>query len=210
MYPSSIQHLINLFSRFPTIGPRTAARFVFYLQNLSRDEVEELIKSIQELKEKIRPCKFCFFSFEAKFEAKEGDLCPICSDPKRDHSLLCVVEKETDMEALEMTKKYRGLYFVLGGTLGRLRKKDVEKLRTKELRTRILHPEQFGIENGKFQEIIIATNATREGESTALYLQRLLAPLKITITRLGRGLPIGGELEYADEETLGEALDNRR
>lgn len=205
MYPPSIQHLIDLFSRFPTVGPRTAARFVFYLQELSAKEIQELIKTIQELKEKIRPCKFCFTPFEAKGES----LCAICSDARRDRTLLCIVEKETDLEALEKTKKYRGLYFVLGGTLGRLRRKDMESLRTKELQARIEHPAKFGIENSKFQEIIIATNATREGESTALYLQRLLAPLKMKVTRLGRGLPVGGELEYADEETLAGALENR-
>lgn len=212
MYPQAIQHLIELFSRFPTVGPRTAARFVFYLQELSSKEIGELIDAIQDLKRKVRPCRFCFLPFQG-----DEELCSICSDPKRDRSLLCIVEKETDLEALEKTKKYQGLYFVLGGTLGRLRKKDIEKLRTKELQARITHPEKFGLENTQFQEIIIATNATREGETTALYLQRLLAPSKnlpdgrqVKITRLGRGLPVGGELEYADEETLAGALDSRK
>jgi len=205
MYPPPIQHLIELFSRFPTVGPRTAARFVFYLQGLSQKEIGELIGAIQDLKQKVRPCRFCFLPFQG-----EEELCDICSDRKRDRQLLCIVEKETDLEALEKTKKYRGLYFVLGGTLGRFRKKDIEKMRTKELQARISHPEKFGLEDAKFQEIIIATNATREGETTALYLQRLLSPFKIKITRLGRGLPVGGELEYADEETLAGALDNRK
>jgi recombination protein RecR len=213
MYPPAIQRLIELFSRFPTVGPRTAARFVFYLQELSQKEIGELIEAIQDLKRKIHSCKFCFLPFQG-----DETLCTICSDPKRDRTLLCIVEKEIDLEALEKTKKYRGIYFVLGGTLGRLRKKDIEMLRTKELEARIINPAKFGLPNTTFQEIIIATNATREGETTALYLQRLLTSLKtraehvkpIKITRLGRGLPVGGELEYADEETLAGALDNRK
>lgn len=137
-------------------------------------------------------------------------MCSVCSDPKRDKTMLCVVEKETDLPALEKTKKYKGLYFVLGGNVSRLRKKDIESLRVKELKNRVLHPNKFGVATPKFEELIIATNATTEGEATALYLQRELKYLGIKITRLGRGLPVGGELEYADEETLGGALDNRR
>lgn len=207
MYPAPIQHLIDLFSRFPTVGPRTAARFVFYLQNLPKEKTEELILAIRLLKEQVVFCQFCFNVMQ-KGEGKE--LCPVCSNPKRDKTLLCVVEKETDLTALEKTGKYKGLYFVLGGTVSRLRKQDIEKLRTKELRERILHPEKFGLTDAAFQEIILATNATTEGEATALYLQRELKDLGIKITRLGRGIPVGGELEYADEETISGAIDNRR
>lgn len=207
MYPAPIQNLIGLFSKFPTVGPRTAARFVFYLQNLPKEKAEELISAIRTLKEQIVFCRFCFNTMQ-KSENKE--LCSVCSDPKRDKTILCVVEKETDLAALEKIKKYKGLYFVLGGNVSRLRKKDMESLRVKELKNRVLHPDKFGVATPKFEELIIATNATTEGEATALYLQRELKDLGIKITRLGRGLPVGGELEYADEETLGGALDNRR
>jgi recombination protein RecR len=193
MYPLPIEKLINLFSKFPTVGPRTAARFVFYLMKLPIEESNTLIESIVELKTKIKFCSFCF-------KPSENDLCDICSDPSRDKSLLCIVEKETDLETIEKTKKYKGLYFILGGTVSKLREEDIEKLRVRELREMIKN----------FKEVIIAINPTTEGEATALYLERLLKPLNIKITRLGRGLPIGGELEYADEETLSSALDNRK
>lgn len=207
MFPPAIQRLIEQFSKFPTVGPRTAARFVFYLQELPLEKTNDLAKAIRELREKIRPCEFCFNPFQQ--EDKER-LCPICSDPRRDKTMLCVVEKETDLEALEKIKKYKGLYFILGGTLGKLRKQDFAALRLKELQDRIAHPEKFGLDNTQFKEILIATNSTGEGEATALYLQRTLSTLKLKVTRLGRGLPSGGELEYADEETLSSALDNRK
>ena len=197
MYPPLIQKLIGQFSKFPTIGPRTASRFVFYLLKLPKEEVEELIQSIAVLKEKVKHCSFCFNAFEG-----EKELCSICSDPQRDKSLLCVVEKETDLENIEKTKKYRGRYFVLGGTVSKLRKKDIENLRTEELKKRAGEPQ--------ICEIILALNPTSEGEATALYLERALKPLNKKITRLGRGLPVGGELEYADRETLGFAFDNRK
>ena len=198
MYPPSIQKLIDLFSKFPTIGPRTAARFVFYLMKISKEEIEELINSISNLKKTVKICSCCFNPFEG-----EGELCSICADSSRDKTLLCVIEKETDLFTLEKTKKYKGLYFILGGTVSTLKKADIEELRTKELKERIeTHPE--------IKEVIIATNPTTEGETTALYLERLLKPLNKKITRLGRGLPMGAELEYADEETLGSALEGRK
>jgi len=198
MYPKSIQKLIDLFSKFPTVGPRTASRFVFYLMSARKEEVGELLKSINNLRETIKICSFCFNPFEG-----EGVLCEICKNPTRDKTLLCIVEKETDLISLEKTKKYTGLYFILGGTVSTLKKEDIKKLRIKELEERIKkHPE--------IKEIIIATNPTTEGEATALYLERLLKPLGKKITRLGRGLPIGAELEYADEETLGSALESRK
>jgi recombination protein RecR len=197
MYPPSIQKLIDLFSKFPTIGPRTAARFVFYLLKLPKEEIENLISSISELKNKIKICKFCFNPFE-----EEGDICKICQNPTRDKGLLCIVEKESDLVSIEKTKKYNGLYFVLGGTVSALKKDDIKKLRANELLERAKNPE--------IKEIIIATNPTTEGEATTLYLERLLKPLEKKITRLGRGLPVGAELEYADEETLSSALESRR
>ncbi len=205
MYPKSIQKLIDLFSKFPTVGPRTAARFVFYLMRFSKEETEELMNSISNLKKVVKICPFCFNPFEG-----EGKLCPICTDQSRDRTLLCVIEKETDLITLENTKKYKGLYFIFGGTVSGFKKKDVKKLRSEELLERIKSPEKFGISDSQFKEIIIATNPTTEGESTALYLKRLLKPLNKKITRLGRGLPVGAELEYADEETLSSALESRR
>jgi len=198
----SIQKLIEKFSKFPTIGPRTAARFVFYLIKLPKEEMEELIKSISELREKVKLCSFCFKPFEPS--PRDPELCEICSNPNRDKSLLCVVEKETDLETIEKTKKYKGLYFILGGTVSKLKKTDIKNLRTEELLERAKKPE--------IKEIIIAVNPTPEGEATALYLERLLKnpPAGRRITRLGRGLPVGGELEYADPETLSSALEGRK
>jgi recombination protein RecR len=198
MYPPSIQKLIDLFSKFPTVGPRTAARFVFYLMKIPKEETEELINSISNLKKTVKICSFCFNPFEG-----EGELCKICAAPSRDKTLLCVVEKATDLITLEKTKKYNGLYFILGGTVSTFKKEDIKQLRTKELEERIkAHPE--------IKEIIIAINPTTEGEATALYLERLLKPLNKKISRLGRGLPVGAELEYADEETLGAAFEGRK
>jgi len=198
MFPPSVQKLIDLFSKFPTVGPRTAARFVFYLMKIPKEEIEELINSISNLKKTVKICSFCFNPFES-----EGELCKICADSSRDRTLLCIIEKETDLFTLEKTKKYKGLYFILGGTVSTFKKADVEKLRTKELKERIKsYPE--------IKEVIIATNPTAEGEATALYLERLLKPFGKKNTRLGRGLPVGAELEYADEETLGSALEGRK
>ena len=197
MYPKTIQKLISLFSKFPTVGPRTAARFVFYLLKLKSEEVNELTSSVSNLKENIKLCNLCFLPFE-----DEGNLCQICQDKTRDKSLLCVVEKEPDLESLEKTKKYKGLYFILGGTVPILKKENIKQLRSQEFLRRAKDPE--------VKEIIIATNPTTEGEATALYLERLLKPLNKKITRLGRGLPVGAELEYADEETLSSALEGRK
>jgi len=198
MYSPTIQKLIDIFSKFPTVGPRTAARFVFYLLKKPKEEIENLISSINELKNNVKICKLCFNPFQG-----DGELCEICQKPSRDKSLLCLVEKETDLISIEKTKKYNGLYFILGGTVSALKRADIEKLRIKELEERIKnHPE--------IKEIILATNSTTEGQATALYLERLLKPLNKKITRLGRGLPVGAELEYADEETLSSALEGRK
>jgi len=207
MFPKSIQKLIDLFSKFPTVGPRTASRFVFYLMSKEKSEINELISAIVNFKKNIKLCQFCFNPFEppsAKATEVKGEeeLCEICRNPARDKTLLCLVEKETDLISIENTKKYNGLYFILGGTVSRL-KKDISQLRMKELEERVKnHPE--------IKEVIIATNQTTEGQATALYLERLLKPLNKKITRLGRGLPVGGELEYADEETLSSALEGRK
>ena len=205
-----IQKLIGLFTDFPTVGPRTAKRFVFYLLSLPKQSTDELVKTLIQLKEKIRICSFC----QNYFEDDGFSLCSICRDKTRQRHLLCVVEKESDLESVEKTHKYKGLYFVLGGTVSRLRKEEMKKLKTKELEERIKNPKKFGLEAAGFKEIILAFNPTTEGESTILYLERLLKPLvtekAIKISRLAIGLPIGAELEYADEETLSSALEGRK
>ena len=194
----SAEKLIKIFSKFPTVGPRTAARFVFYLIQKPKEEIEELINAISELKNKVKTCSSCFNPFEG-----EGELCEVCSDPMRDKTLLCIVEKETDLISFEKTKKYKGLYFILGGTVSALKKTDFEKLRINTLEEKIKSRPEI-------EEIIIAFNPTTEGETTALYLERFLKPFNKKITRLGRGLPMGAELEYADDETLGAALEGRK
>ncbi|MFH1582404.1 MAG: recombination mediator RecR [bacterium] len=192
-----IQQLINTFSKFPTVGSRTAARFVYYLIKLPKEEVRDLIQAIQKLREKVKLCSLCFNPFEG-----EKDICQMCSDKTRDNSLLCVVEKESDLQAIESTKKYKGLYFILGGTVPVLKRKDSKNIRSQELLKRAKEP--------KVKEIILAINPTTEGEATVLFLERLLKPLNKKITRLGRGLPVGAELEYSDEETLTSALEGRK
>lgn len=198
-YPPTIQKLIDLFSKFPTVGPKTAARFVFYLLKSDRKAVDELTFSISNLKRNIKTCSLCFNSFESNSKK----LCEICSDSLRDKSQLCIVEKETDLKALEKIKKYKGRYFILGGVISSLKKEKNKELRIKELKKTI---EQ----NPEIKEIILATNSTSEGEATALYLERELKEFNKKITRLARGLPVGGELEYADSETLKSALEERK
>jgi recombination protein RecR len=199
MYPKSIQKLVELFARFPTVGRRSAARFVFYLIKASDEEVDELVAAIQALKKEIHLCEFCFNPYEA---AEDTSRCSICQDSRRKQSLLCIVEKESDLEALEKTKSYEGLYFILGDAVNAMRKDDIKNIRRDELRERV--------ESGGFEEVIIATNPTTEGEATALYIERMLSNLGVKATRLGRGLPVGGELEYTDEETLRSALEGRK
>lgn len=202
MYSSTVQKLIDLFSKFPTVGPRTAARFVFYLLRLSKEEVRELTSVILKLKDNVKLCNSCFKSFEPSPGQQDSKLCEICRDPARNKELLCIVEKETDLIPIEKTKKYRGLYFILGGTVPALRKEELKKLRIKELLERV--------KDSAIKEIIIALNPTTEGEAITLYLERMLKPLNKKTTRLGRGLPLGAELEYADDDTLSSALESRR
>ena len=201
MYSKTIQKLIDLFSKFPTVGPRTAARFVFYLIKTPKQEIENLIESIQELKEKIKLCSLCFRSFEG-----EKELCPICSAPKRDKDIICIVEKEVDLESIEKTRKFKGTYLILGGTFLSVEKeknkKDIEK-RIEKLIDRIKKQPEL-------DEIILAINPTPAGNNTCLWIQRKLKPLNIKTTHLGCGLPVGGELEYADGETISSALESRK
>ncbi len=201
MYPKSIQKLIDIFSRFPGIGPRTASRFVFYLLRSSDEEIPVLAQALQSLKEAIHQCGFCFNFFEGSEDEQHTGLCAICRDQIRDRTLLCVVEKESDLETLEKTKQYRGRYFILGGVNDILKKDGLQNVKVQELRERV---------TSEITEVILALNPTTEGEAAVLYLERTLKPLAKKITRLGRGLPVGGELEYADDETLRSALEGRK
>ena len=205
MYPPSIEKLIEIFSRFPTVGKRTATRFVFYLLKLPKKEIEEFKTAIDEVLKKIKFCRFCFNPLE-----EENNLCKICKNPARDRTRLCIVEKEADLQAIENTGKYKGIYFMLGGVISSFEKEELEKLRFEELKERIKNPAKFGLIDASFKEIIIALNPTTEGETTSIYLEKILKPFKIKITRLARGLPTGGEVEYADEDTLREALERRK
>ena len=198
MYSKKIQELIKLFSKFPTVGPRTATRFVFHILQEPKEEIEKLTKAILEVKEKTKFCSLCFKSFEG-----EGNLCEICSDPKRDKSKLCVVEKEIDLDSIENTKTYNGLYFILGGVISKLKEEEIKKLRIEELKKRLKEDKQI-------KEVILALNPTSEGQATTLYLKRVLKGFNVKVTTLAKGLPVGGELEYADPETLSSAFENRK
>lgn len=202
--------LISLFSKFPTVGRRTAERFALYVLKLPSDKVEELVRSINDLRSSVGLCVFCFHPFDREEDVKTVGLCSICRDTRRDRSMLCVVEKETDLEALERTQSYKGLYFIIGGTVNQLKKHDLDSLRVEELKKRLLAPQEFGMARVAIQEIILAMNPTIEGEATASYLGRMLKGKRWKVTRISRGLPMGGEMEYADEETLKSSLEGRR
>ena len=204
----SINKLTELFRKFPTVGSRTAGRFVYYLMKLPKDRIDELISAILEIKNKIKLCQQCFNPFENG--GKNGgsqtstDLCAICSDPRRDKNLLCIVEKETDLLSIENTRKHNGLYFILGGTVATMRKEDINNLRIEELKKRV--------KDGNFSEIIVALNPTPEGRATSVLVEQTIKEINQTskITHLAKGIPVGGELEYADEETLESAFENRK
>lgn len=190
-----VASLINEFSKLPTVGPKTAARLVFYLLNRPRSEAQSLAEAILAVKDRVRLCSICF-------SITEDDPCPLCTDERRDRNLLCVVAEAKDIYSLERTSAYKGRYHVLGGLISPMDGIGPGQLRVKQL------VERVGSERP--QEIVIATNPNAEGEATALYLSRLLVPLGVTVTRLAYGLPIGGDLDYADEVTLAKALEGRR
>ncbi|HVP36079.1 MAG TPA: recombination mediator RecR [Terriglobales bacterium] len=189
----SVERLVEEFSKLPGIGRKTAQRMAFYILKLRRDEALKLSQAILDVKDKVKYCSTCF-------NITEEDPCHICKDPKRDKSVICVVEEPKDVLALEKTNQYRGLYHVLGGVLSPLDGIGPDDLRTRELMTRLK-------ENVK--EVIIATNPNVEGEATAIYLAKLIKPLGIKVTRIARGIPAGGELEYADATTLANAIEGR-
>lgn len=202
MLSPTIENLIKIFAKFPTIGPKTAARFVFYLLQSPASTSDDLIKSIQDLKIKTKTCPWCF----KIFENEASDLCEICANPVRDKSLICIIEKEIDLEAIEKTATYKGLYFILGGILPILKKELVEQTLTTNVeklcdRIKITH---------EIKEIILGINPTLEGQNTILWLKRKLNGCNIKISCLAQGIPMGGELEYADEQTIESAIQNRR
>jgi len=186
--------LINEFSKLPTIGPKTAARLVFYLLNRPRHEAQALAQAILDVKDRVRFCSTCY-------SLTERDPCDVCADERRDASTICVVAEAKDVYAIERTGAFRGRYHVLGGLISPMDGIGPAQLRVKEL------VERVGAESPN--EIILATNPNAEGEATALYLSRLLQPLGSRISRLAYGLPIGGDLDYADEITLAKALEGR-
>lgn len=209
MYSKNIQKLIDLFSKFPTVGQRTAARFVFYLIKLPQQEVDVLVDSIKKMRESTKLCSFCFNPFEIE---NGGELCYICKNPARDRTTICVVEKEADLNSIETAKKYNGLYFILGQAISLL-KNNENGAKIKELEERIKNPKNFGV-SSEIKEIIIATNLTYEGESAGLFIERKLKalqlPYQLKITHLAKGLSTGAEIEYADEETLSSAFEGRK
>jgi len=189
----SLEALIEEFAQLPGIGRKSAQRLALFILKQPKPDVERFAAALLGVKEKIHYCSICW-------NITEQDPCVICADPKRDRSIICVVETPSDVIAIERTNEYRGLYHVLGGALSPLDGVGPEDLRIKELLSRI---------DESVQEVILALNPTVEGEATALYLTKLLKPLGVKVTRLARGIPIGGSLEYADEATLSRALEGR-
>ena len=189
----SIEHLAEQFAQLPGIGRKTAHRLALYVLKLSRDEVVTLAKALVDVKDKVRYCSICS-------NITETDPCGVCSNSKRDRSSICVVEEPNDVLAIEKTNEFRGLYHVLGGALSPLDGIGPEDLRIKELLQRMA---------SNVEEVILALNPNVEGEATTLYLSKLLKPLNIKVTRIARGLPVGSDLEFADEATLTRALEGR-
>ncbi len=191
--PKSIQNLIEAFERLPGIGPKTAQRLTFYLLNAPKEESEALAKSALEMKEKTILCKICF-------NIGEASPCNICADSSRDQSIIMVVENPLDVLSLEKAN-FKGLYHVLHGVISPLENIGPDEIHLRELLPRL--------KDGVVKELILATNPTMEGEATAMYLQRLISPIGVKVTRIARGLPVGSDIEYADETTLSRALENR-
>lgn len=196
LLPKPITRLINEFEKLPSIGPKTAERLTFYLLKSKKEDLNEFAKSLSELKNNITICSSCQ-------NIAEQNPCSVCQDAKRDQSVICVVEESQDAMVLENTHEYKGLYHVLHGAISPINNVCPEDLKIQELLIRVQN-------NKDIKEIILATNPNIEGEATAMYLQKLLKPQSLRITRIARGLPSGGDLEYADEVTLSNALRGRK
>jgi recombination protein RecR len=193
LYSPSVDRLIRELARLPGIGPRSAQRLAFHILRQQPDQVLPLAEAIVEVKERIGFCRRCF-------NLAEGELCTVCADSRRDASVICIVEQPADIVPIERTGEFRGLYHVLGGALSPLDGVDPEDLHISELRARV---------DDSVHEVILATNPTMTGEATAMYIAEQL-PARVRVTRLASGLPVGGDLEYADELTLGRAFTGRR
>lgn len=195
MYEGIVQDVIDALSRLPGIGPKGAQRIAFHLLKADPQEVADLAAALLALREKVRFCSICG-------NVAQEEMCAICRDPRRDPSLVCVVEESKDVVAIERTREFRGRYHVLGGAISPMDGIGPDDLRIRELMARL--------SDGTVTEVILATDPNLEGEATATYLARLLGPLGLTVSRLASGLPVGGDLEFADEVTLGRAFEGRR
>ena len=195
MYEGAIQDLIDALGRLPGIGPKSAQRIAFHILQSEADVAASLVDSIRTVKERVKFCTTCG-------NVSEEDECRICRDPRRENSSICVVEESKDVIAIERTREFRGKYHVLGGAISPIDGIGPEQLRIRELMSRLSDPE--------IKEVILATDPNLEGEATATYLARMIKPLDIKVSRLASGLPVGGDLEYADEVTLGRAFEGRR
>jgi recombination protein RecR len=196
LYTGPLRALIDELGRLPGIGPKSAQRIAFYLLKVPTEDAQRLSDAIVTVKERTTLCERCFNV------AEDGGLCSVCNDSQRDGTVLCVVEDPRDIVAVERTGQFRGRYHVLGGSLNPLEGVGPEQLKVRELLARI--------DEGQISEVIVCTNPNLEGEATAMYVARLLTPMGIVVSRLASGLPVGGDLEYADELTLGRALEGRR
>ena len=195
MYEGPVQDLIDELGRLPGVGPKGAQRIAFYLLAADPDDVRRLVAALTEVKDKVRFCTICG-------NVAEQEQCRVCRDPRRDLSVICVVEEPKDVVAIERTREFRGRYHVLGGAISPIEGVGPDDLRIRELMARLA--------DDAVTEVIIATDPNLEGEATATYLARMIKPMGLRVTRLASGLPVGGDLEYADEVTLGRAFEGRR
>ena len=195
MYEGAVQDLIDELGRLPGVGPKSAQRIAFHLLAAEPGDVERLAATLTRVKNEVKFCSICG-------NVAEADVCRICNDPRRDPAIICVVEEPKDVVAIERTREFRGRYHVLGGAISPIDGVGPDDLRIRELLGRL--------RDGTVTELILATDPNLEGEATATYLARLLNPMGLTVTRLASGLPVGGDLEYADEVTLGRAFSGRR
>jgi recombination protein RecR len=201
-FPAPLARVIQELSKLPGIGEKTAARLAFHLLKGKKEDALSLSDSIARLREEVGLCRCCFGFSAIGSDQEKASLCAICSHPTRERDKICVVEEPADLIAVEKTAEFKGLYHVLHGTISPLDGMGPDSLRIKELLERV--------RDGNVREVIVATNPTVDGEATALYLSKVIKPLGVTVTRIARGLPMGGDLEYTDAVTLGKALEGRR
>jgi recombination protein RecR len=210
-YPTPLARLIRELSKLPGIGEKTAARLAFHMLKGKAEDMQDLAESIARLKREIGICRTCFGLSEIDPRGGDETQCGICQDQRREREKICVVEEPSDMMAVEKSQEYKGLYHVLHGTISPLDGVGPDALKIKELLERIgAGVSEVGVTEVRIAEVIVATNPTVDGEATALYLSKTLKPLGIKVTRIARGLPMGGDLEYTDAVTLGKAFEGRR